>query len=153
MTEKATFAAGCFWGVEELFRTQPGVLSTQVGYTGGHTQDPTYKAVCSHQTGHAEAVSLIFDPEQISYQKLLALFFENHDPTTHHRQGPDVGSQYRSVIFYHTPSQKEEALKAIAELTQLKKFDHPIVTEVLPAVEFYPAEDYHQQYIKKRTCQ
>ena len=152
MTEKATFAAGCFWGVEELFRTQPGILFTQVGYTGGHTPHPTYQDVCSHQTGHAEAVTLIFDPDTISYQSLLKLFFENHNPTTPNQQGPDIGSQYRSVIFYHTKAQQAEALAMIDSLTASKKFASAIVTEVLPAVEFYPAEDYHQLYIKKQTC-
>lgn len=151
MTEKATFAAGCFWGVEELFQKQPGILFTQVGYTGGHTVNPTYQAVCSHQTGHAEAVTLVFDPNEISYQTLLQLFFDNHDPTTRNQQGPDIGSQYRSVIFYHSKDQQDLALKTIASLTAAKKFANPIVTEVLPATDFYPAEEYHQQYIRKQT--
>ncbi len=150
MKEKATFAAGCFWGVEKLFRSQPGVLSTLVGYTGGHTQNPTYQTVCSHQTGHAEAIQMEFDSEKISYPALLRIFFSNHNPTTLNQQGPDIGSQYRSAIFYHSPEQKAEALAAIEELTRSKQFSYPIVTEVVAATDFYPAEEYHQNYLAKR---
>lgn len=148
--EKATFAAGCFWGVEELFRTQKGVIATRVGYTGGHTKNPTYEEVCSDQTEHAEAVEIEFDPEQVSYQDLLALFFKNHNPTTRNRQGPDIGSQYRSVIFYHTEEQQQAAHDFIEQLKQTKKFTQPIVTEVVAASDFYPAEEYHQRYLQKQ---
>lgn len=148
--EKATFAAGCFWGVEELFRTQPGVLSTRVGYIGGHTSNPNYKQVCTDETGHAEAVEIEFDPAVISYQQLLELFWTNHNPTSLNRQGPDVGSQYRSAIFFHNPAQEKIAQESKDELIRAQKFSRPIVTEILPAPVFYPAEDYHQQYLAKR---
>jgi peptide-methionine (S)-S-oxide reductase len=147
---KATFAAGCFWGVEELFRKQPGVINTQVGYIGGHTQKPTYKDVCSDQTGHAEAVEIEYNPEEISYETLLNLFWNNHNPTTLNRQGPDIGTQYRSAIFFHTPDQEKLALASKAELENSKKFPREITTQILPASEFYPAEDYHQQYLAKQ---
>lgn len=147
---KATFAAGCFWGVEELFRQQSGVSGTRVGYIGGHTKNPTYQDVCSDQTGHAEAVEINYDPEKISYETLLNLFWENHNPTTLNRQGPDVGSQYRSAIFFHTPEQEKFALASKAELERIKKFAKPITTQILPATEFYPAEEYHQQYLAKQ---
>lgn len=147
---KATFAAGCFWGVEELFRKQPGVISTQVGYIGGHTKNPTYKEVCTDQTGHAEAVEVEYDPTKISYERLLDLFWNNHNPTTFNRQGPDIGSQYRSVIFYYTPEQQKLAEDSKATLEKSKKFSNPIVTQILPADEFYPAEEYHQRYLAKR---
>ncbi len=148
--ETATFAAGCFWGVEETFRNIKGVKETMVGYTGGHQKDPTYKAVCTDETGHAEAVQVIYDPLEVSYEKLLEVFWENHDPTTANRQGPDVGSQYRSSIFYHTPEQKALAQKSKDELEKSGQFKRPIVTEITPATTFYKAEDYHQQYLKKR---
>lgn len=154
--EKATFAAGCFWGVEAAFRQIPGVLSTTVGYTGGKTANPTYQAVCSDTTGHAEAVQIEFDPGQVSYEHLLSVFWQLHDPTTLNRQGPDVGSQYRSAVFYHTPRQQTQAEAAKAALQQSGRYVRPVVTEVVPATEFYPAEDYHQQYFEKRglapTC-
>ncbi len=147
---KATVAAGCFWGVEELFRQQPGVISTRVGYTGGHLLNPTYRDVCSDQTGHAEAVEIEYDPKIISYEKLLDLFWNNHNPTTPNRQGPDFGSQYRSAIFYHTPEQEKLASESKTNLENSKKFPRPIVTQILPAEEFYQAEDYHQQYLAKQ---
>jgi peptide-methionine (S)-S-oxide reductase len=146
----ATFAAGCFWGVEDAFRGVKGVTSTTVGYTGGHTKNPTYKDVCGHATGHAEAVEVEFDPKQVSYQKLLGLFWEIHDPTQLNRQGPDVGSQYRSAIFYHDAEQESAARASKAALEKSGKFKGAIVTEIAPAPEFYRAEDYHQQYFEKR---
>lgn len=149
-TELATFAAGCFWGVEELFRTRKGVLKTTVGYMGGKKEHPTYEDVCSDTTGHAEAVQIEYDPSQISYEELLQIFWENHNPTTPNRQGPDVGSQYRSVIFYHTPEQKTRAQESKETLEKSGKYKTPIVTEILAAEPFYPAEDYHQQYLEKR---
>jgi peptide-methionine (S)-S-oxide reductase len=148
--EKATFGAGCFWGVEELFRTTPGVTATSVGYMGGTMAHPTYEDVCTDTTGHAEVVQLEYDPGQISYQQLLKLFFENHNPTTLHRQGPDVGSQYRSVIFFHSTDQQRLAKEYLSFLETQKTYSRPIVTEVVNAQEFYPAEEYHQQYLKKR---
>jgi peptide-methionine (S)-S-oxide reductase len=153
--DKATFAAGCFWGVEAAFRAVPGVLATTVGYTGGSFPDPTYKDVCSGRTGHAEAVEVEFDPARVSYQDLLRVFWENHDPTTLNRQGPDVGSQYRSAIFYQTPAQQTAALASKEELERSGAHRRPIVTEILAAAPFYRAEDYHQQYLEKRgqaTC-
>ncbi len=148
--ETATFAAGCFWGVEETFRNIKGVKETMVGYTGGHLTNPTYKAVCTDETGHAEAVQVTYDPSEVSYEKLLEVFWENHDPTTSNRQGPDFGSQYRSAIFYHTPEQRALAQKSKDELEKSGQFKRPIVTEITPATTFYKAEDYHQQYLKKR---
>jgi peptide-methionine (S)-S-oxide reductase len=145
---KATFAAGCFWGVEEAFRNLPGVTSTAVGYEGGTLQNPTYEAVCTDRTGHAEVVQVEYDPEQVSYNTLLDTFWANHDPTTKNRQGPDVGTQYRSAVFYHTPEQ-EAAARASREQAQAR-FRKPIVTEIVPAAEFYRAEEYHQQYLAKR---
>jgi peptide-methionine (S)-S-oxide reductase len=147
---KATFAAGCFWGVEDAFRGVDGVISTTVGYTGGTTKSPTYKEVCTGRTGHAEAVEVEFDPGKISYLELLAIFWKSHDPTTPNRQGPDVGTQYRSAIFYHDPQQEEEARSSKAELEKKGVFKRPIVTEITPASEFYRAEDYHQQYFEKQ---
>ena len=148
-TQVATFAAGCFWGVEYAFRKVPGVLKTTVGYTGGHTKDPTYEQVCSHTTGHAEAVQIEFDPAKISYEKLLETFWNLHDPTTVNRQGPDVGSNYRSAIFYNSPEQEKEAEALKEKLGKSGKFKLPIVTEIAPAKEFYKAEDYHQQYFER----
>lgn len=156
--EKAVFAAGCFWGVESALREllDKGVKSTRVGYTGGHTENPTYQDVCSHATGHAEAVEIIYDPAKISYDDLLKVFWSIHDPTTPDRQGPDVGSNYRSAVFYHTPEQQAAAEKSKEELEKSKRFNDPIVTEIAKAGEFYPAEDYHQQYFEKKgikpTC-
>lgn len=150
MAETATFAAGCFWGVEELFRQTDGVLATCVGYTGGAVADPTYESVCSDTTGHAEAVKVVFDPSKVAYNELLDIFWSNHNPTTKNQQGPDFGSQYRSAIFYHTQKQKDLAEASKIALEQSSRFSRPIVTEVLPATEFYPAEDYHQRYLQKR---
>lgn len=146
--EKATFAAGCFWGVEATFRRLAGVKSTQVGYTGGALDNPSYEAVCTDRTGHAEAIEVTFDPEVISYHDLLEVFWDNHDPTTKNRQGPDVGTQYRSAIFFHSPEQEQEA-RASRDAAQ-KRFKRPIVTEIVPATEFWRAEEYHQQYLEKR---
>src|SRR5271170_822000 len=143
---KATFAAGCFWGVEDAFRQVKGVTSTAVGYIGGHTENPSYKEVCTDKTGHAEAVEVDFNPQQVSYRELLAVFFQSHDPTQLNRQGPDYGSQYRSAIFYHDPQQEAEALEAKAALDKSGVFKKPIVTQIAAAPEFYRAEDYHQQY-------
>jgi peptide methionine sulfoxide reductase msrA/msrB len=147
--EVATFAAGCFWGVEEKFRRVKGVLSTRVGYTGGKVKNPTYQLVCSDTTGHAESVEVIFDPAVISYERLVENFFLFHNPTQVNRQGPDVGSQYRSVIFYHNEQQKKVAHRVIEKLERSGRFDKPIATQVVPASEFYQAEDYHQQYYEK----
>jgi peptide-methionine (S)-S-oxide reductase len=146
--EKATFGAGCFWGVEEAFRQVPGVQSTAVGFMGGTKENPTYREVCTDRTGHAEVVHLEFDPAQVSYEALLKIFWENHDPTTLNRQGPDVGTQYRSVIFFHTPEQEKAA--RLSKENKAKAFKRPIVTAIEPAREFYRAEDYHQQYLAKR---
>jgi len=152
---KATFAAGCFWGVEATFRQLSGVTATRVGYTGGHFPNPTYKDVCSDGTGHAEAVEVEYDPAKLSYQKLLDVFWENHDPTQLNRQGPDWGSQYRSAVFFHTPEQESEAKFSKEQLEKSGRFKKPIVTQIVPAVTFHHAEDYHQQYLEKRglaTC-
>jgi len=146
--EKATFGAGCFWGVEAAFRQVKGVVSTAVGYSGGHLPNATYKDVCSGRTGHAEVVQVEYEPTQVSYDDLLKVFWENHDPTTLNRQGPDVGAQYRSAIFFHTPEQ-EAAAKASKEKMQAG-YKNKIVTEITKAAEFYRAEDYHQQYLEKR---
>ncbi len=150
-TELADFGGGCLWGVEEVFRTLPGVVKTAVGYEGGHVDNPTYEQVSSHTTGHAETVQIEFDPTKVSYQQLLDLFFEHHDPTQLNRQGPDVGENYRSVIFYHSPEQQKQAEQKIAELTESKKFKDPIVTQVVPAQTFWTGEEYHQQYLHKRN--
>jgi peptide-methionine (S)-S-oxide reductase len=147
---KATFAAGCFWGVEEAFRHIKGVTSTTVGYTGGTLKNPTYQDVCSGRTGHAEAVEVEFDPAQVSYEQLLSVFWKSHDPTTLNRQGPDAGTQYRSAIFYHDAAQQASAAGSKALLEKMNAFKRPIVTEVIPASDFYRAEDYHQQYLEKR---
>jgi len=148
--EKATFAAGCFWGVEARFQQLPGVTATAVGYEGGSLSNPTYKQVCTDGTGHAEAVEIDFDPSKISYQKLLDEFFALHDPTQLNRQGPDWGSQYRSVVFYHSPEQEKTAKETVARLTAEKRFSKPIVTQVVPAETFWRAEEYHQKYLEKR---
>ncbi len=147
---KATFAAGCFWGVEDAFRQVKGVKSTTVGYTGGTAKNPSYKEVCTGRTGHAEAVEVEFDPAQVSYLELLATFWKSHDPTTMNRQGPDVGTQYRSGIFFHDAEQEKEARDSKAVLEKTGVFKRPIVTEITPASEFYRAEDYHQQYFEKQ---
>ena len=146
---KAAFGAGCFWGVEETFRRVPGVVDAQVGYAGGHTSNPTYLNVCKGDTGHAEAVEATFDPAKVSYEKLLEVFFDCHDPTTRNRQGPDVGSQYRSILFYYTPEQQKTANAFKAKLEREKKFGRPIVTEIAPAGPFWRAEEYHQRYNEK----
>lgn len=146
--QKATFAAGCFWGVEEEFSKVKGVASTRVGYTGGRTSNPTYEDVCTDATGHAEAVEVTFDPKAVSYDELLEVFWRIHDPTTPNRQGPDVGSQYRSAIFYHDEEQKERALASMQR--ERPKHRRPIVTEVVPAQRFWRAEEYHQQYLEKK---
>ena len=148
--EKATFAAGCFWGVEATFRQVPGVISTRVGYTGGNFRNPTYKDVCTDRTGHAEAVEVEYDPARVSYEKLLDIFWENHDPTQLNRQGPDFGTQYRSAIFFHSPEQERAAQASKTALENSGRYSRPIVTEILPASTFYQAEDYHQQYLEKR---
>lgn len=149
-TETATFAAGCFWGVEEIFRTMPGVLETAVGYTGGTMVNPTYLDVCSGRTGHAEAVQVTYDPSKVSYEKLLEVFWDNHNPTTVDRQGPDVGSEYRSVIFYHSDAQKHLAQVSKEAVTSSGKWKNPIVTQIVPAQTCYRAEEYHQRYLEKR---
>jgi peptide-methionine (S)-S-oxide reductase len=146
----ATFAAGCFWGVEETFRITPGVLSTRVGYCGGETPDPDYRAVCTGTTGHAEAVEVEFDPARISFPQLLEVFWENHDPTTLNRQGPDMGTQYRSAVYYHDEAQKAEAQASKERRQASGKHRRPIVTEISPASAFYRAEEYHQRYLSKR---
>jgi peptide-methionine (S)-S-oxide reductase len=147
---KATFGAGCFWGVEAAFRQVKGVTATRVGYEGGTLKNPAYKDVCTDRTGHAEVVEMDFDPAQVSYEELLAVFWTHHDPTTLNRQGPDIGSQYRSAVFFHTPEQ-EAAARAVKEKLQSSgACKRPIVTEIVPATEFYIAEDYHQQYLEKR---
>jgi peptide methionine sulfoxide reductase msrA/msrB len=148
-TEIATFAAGCFWGVEDKFSKVKGVISTRVGYTGGKVENPTYRMVCSDRTGHAESIEIVFDPSVVSYTRLLEYFFDFHDPTQINRQGPDIGTQYRSVIFYHSDEQKEAALKMIRSLKNSGKYRQPIATQVVPASKFYQAEDYHQQYHEK----
>jgi peptide-methionine (S)-S-oxide reductase len=148
-TEKATFGAGCFWGVEAAFREIPGVLNAVSGYEGGTLENPTYRDVCSDRTGHAEVVEVTFDPSRVSYARLLDEFFNLHDPTTPNRQGPDVGSQYRSVVFAHSTEQTAAAETEIQRLNGAGKFKRPIVTQVVPAQTFYPAEDYHQRYFEK----
>ena len=147
---KATFAAGCFWGVEATFRQIPGVIATRVGYTGGNFGNPTYRDVCTDRTGHAEAVEVEFNPSQVSYEQLLKVFWENHDPTQLNRQGPDYGTQYRSAIFFHSPDQEQAARESKEKLQNSGQFRGPIVTQITPAVTFYEAEDYHQQYLEKR---
>lgn len=148
--ETATFGAGCFWGVEEAFRRIDGVADTAVGYSGGTAENPTYKDVCRGRTGHAEVVELQYDPAKVSYEKLLEVFWSVHDPTQLNRQGPDVGAQYRSVIFFHTPQQKAAATESRAALESSDCLGKPIVTELVPASTFYRAEEYHQRYLEKR---
>jgi peptide-methionine (S)-S-oxide reductase len=153
VTEKATFGAGCFWGVEVDFRNVPGVEDAAVGYMGGDVPNPTYEQVCTDRTGHAEVVEVEFDPAEVSYEMLLRTFWDAHDPTQLNRQGPDVGRQYRSVVFFHTPEQQEHALASKAKVQA--RYTRPVVTEVEPAKEFWRAEEYHQQYLVKRgraTC-
>ena len=147
MMATATFAAGCFWGVEAAFRELPGVTKTEVGYTGGHAQDPTYTLVCTDTTGHAEAVKVTYDQNTVKYEDLLAIFWKTHDPTQRNRQGPDVGSQYRSAVFYHTKAQKSAAEKS--KKTEAARLGKEIATEIVEAGPFYRAEEYHQQYAKK----
>ena len=147
----ATFAAGCFWGVEQRFAALPGVTGTEVGYTGGTTPQPSYEQVCSHTTGHAEAVRLEYDPQRISYEELLAAFFGMHDPTQLNRQGPDVGDQYRSAVFFHTSEQEKAARSAVEQLTESGVFKRPIVTQIAAAPEWWRAEEYHQKYFEKHA--
>jgi peptide-methionine (S)-S-oxide reductase len=146
---KASFAAGCFWGVETAFRQFEGVLDTAVGYSGGRLENPTYEDVCSGRTGHAETVEVEYDPSRVSYEQLLDVFWENHDPTTLNRQGPDVGEQYRSAIFFHTPEQQAAATASKAKLEKSGKYKRPIVTQIQPASKFFRAEEYHQRYLEK----
>jgi peptide-methionine (S)-S-oxide reductase len=148
--EKATFGAGCFWGVEVAFRSIPGVVNATVGYEGGMTKNPTYKDVCTDATGHAEVVEVEFDPTKVSYEQLVDAFFKLHDPTQLNRQGPDYGTQYRSAIFFHSPEQRMTAQATKEALMKSGKYTKPVVTEIVPAQEFYAAEDYHQQYLAKR---
>jgi peptide-methionine (S)-S-oxide reductase len=150
---KATFAEGCFWGVEDTFRQVKGVKDVTVGYTGGATKNPTYKEVCTDRTGHAEAVEIEFDPAQVSYRELLAVFFQSHDSTQWNRQGPDYGSQYRSAIFFHDAEQEAAAREAKETLEKSGIFKRPIVTLIEPAKEFYRAEEYHQRYFEKNGIQ
>lgn len=146
---KALFGAGCFWGVETAFRQVEGVLATAVGYSGGRLENPTYENVCSGRTGHAEVVEVEYDPSKVSYEKLLDIFWENHDPTTLNRQGPDVGEQYRSAIFFQTPEQEAAARASKESLEKSGRYKRPIVTEITPASKFYRAEEYHQRYLEK----
>jgi peptide-methionine (S)-S-oxide reductase len=151
----ATFGAGCFWGVEAAFRQVEGVTATAVGYEGGHTDSPTYAEVCSHTTGHAEVVHVEFDPEKVSYEELLRVFWAEHDPTQLNRQGPDVGDQYRSVILFHDAEQEREARASLEAEERSGRHRRPVVTQIVPAETFWPAEEYHQQYLEKRglaTC-
>ena len=150
MTEIATFGAGCFWGVEAAFSRVPGVIEAVSGYSGGHTQNPTYKDVCTDETGHAEVVQVTFDPAKVSFEKLLEVFWTMHDPTQVNRQGPDFGSQYRTAVFFHSPEQEATAKKIKAELNASGKFKKPIATEITAASTFYRAEEYHQKYLEKR---
>jgi peptide-methionine (S)-S-oxide reductase len=150
MSEIATFGAGCFWGTEAAFRRVPGVLDAEVGYSGGHTANPTYNDVCTDETGHAEVVQVTFDPAQLTYEHLLNAFWEMHDPTQVNRQGPDFGKQYRSAIFFHSPEQEAAAKKSKAALNASAKFHRPIATEITAASPFYRAEEYHQRYLERR---
>jgi peptide-methionine (S)-S-oxide reductase len=149
-TQKAIFAAGCFWGIEAKFRKVEGVISTRVGYIGGQFTEPTYKDVCSQKTGHAEAIEIIFDPSQVSYDELLNVFWSIHDPTTPNRQGPDIGAQYRSAIFYLNTEQRNKAISSKERLNASKRFINPIVTQIVPVSDFWEAEEYHQQYEEKK---
>ena len=149
--EKATFGAGCFWGVESFFRQVPGVIEAFAGYAGGHVDNPTYKQVCTDKTGHAEVVEVTFDPAKVSYDKLVDVFFMNHDPTQLNRQGPDVGTQYRSVIFFHSTEQERIAKRKKDELASSGRFKRPIVTSIEPATAFWKAEEYHQRYFEKNN--
>jgi peptide-methionine (S)-S-oxide reductase len=149
-TEFATFGAGCFWGIEAAFSRIPGVIEAVSGYSGGHTENPTYKDVCTDETGHAEVVQVTYDPAKVSYEKLLDAFWAMHDPTQVNRQGPDFGSQYRTAIFFHTPEQEAIAKKSKATLDASEKFKRPIATEIKAATPFYRAEEYHQKYLEKR---
>jgi peptide-methionine (S)-S-oxide reductase len=148
--EKATFGAGCFWGVEEAFRRLPGVVTAAAGYAGGSRESPTYQDVCTGRTGHAEVVEVEYDPSVTTYEQLLELFWSAHDPTQVNRQGPDVGTQYRSAIFYHTPEQEAAARAAVQRLEESGRFRRAIATEIAPASTFWRAEEYHQQYLAKR---
>jgi len=148
--EKATFGAGCFWGVEAAFRQVPGVIDTAVGYSGGTMENPTYRDVCTDKTGHAEVVQVRYDPAKVSYDQLLDVFWKAHDPTQVNRQGPDYGTQYRTAIFFHTPEQEAAAKASKQRLEKSGKFSRPIATEITPAGTFYKAEDYHQRYLEKR---
>ena len=148
--EKATFGAGCFWGVEETFRHLEGVVDTAVGFMGGKTSNPSYKQVCYENTGHAEVVHLTYDPARVSYEKLLEVFWNTHDPTQVNRQGPDFGTQYRSVIFFHTPEQEAAAHASKQQLDASGRLRRPVATQIVPAAEFWRAEDYHQRYLEKR---
>jgi peptide-methionine (S)-S-oxide reductase len=154
--ETATFGAGCFWGVESVFEQVDGVVATKVGYTGGFTDAPSYEDVCSHRTGHAEAVEVTFDPARVSYDTLLDIFWMNHDPTQVNRQGPDVGDNYRTVIFYHSPEQEAAAIASKKRLEESGRYKRPIATEIVPAGKFWDAEEYHQKYFSRRgiasTC-
>jgi len=150
MTQKATFGAGCFWGVEDVFSQINGVISTAAGYSGGNHKNPTYKDVCTGTTGHAEVVHLEYDSSTVSYETLLRAFWDNHNPTTLNRQGPDIGTQYRSVVFFHTPEQQISADSFKVQLEKKDQFKRPIVTEITEATTFYRAEDYHQKYLEKR---
>jgi len=150
MAEIATFGAGCFWGVEAAFQRIPGVLDTAVGYSGGETPNPSYKDVCTDETGHAEVVQVTFDPAKVSYEQLLDVFWQAHDPTQLNRQGPDFGTQYRTAIFFHSPEQEAGAKKSRAALDASGRFKRPVATEITPASTFYRAEEYHQKYLQKR---
>jgi|AGTN01.2.fsa_nt_gi methionine-S-sulfoxide reductase len=153
--EKATFGAGCFWHVEDAFMNVPGVVSTEVGFEGGHTENPSYKDVCTHTTGHAEVTEVTYDPSKVSYEDLLNVFWNIHDPTTPNRQGPDIGGQYRSVIFFHDKEQEETAKASKEKMEKSGKFRRPIVTQIVPAQKFWRAEEYHQKYFQKtgqRAC-
>jgi peptide-methionine (S)-S-oxide reductase len=147
---KATFAAGCFWGIESAFRAVDGVMSTRVGYTGGETENPNYREVCTDLTGHAEAVEVTYDPGRVTYEELLDVFWQIHDPTQHNRQGPDVGSQYRSAIFFHDSGQEKAALASREALEKSGRLKREVATEIVPVARFYRAEEYHQQYLEKR---
>lgn len=148
--EKATFGAGCFWGIEVTYAQIDGVTSTAVGFMGGKTKDPSYEDVCTDTTGHAEVVQVEFDPQVVSYEQLLDVFWRSHDPTQVNRQGPDVGTQYRSAVFFHSPEQEDTARRSKAELERAGRFKRPIATEIEPAATFYRAEEYHQRYLEKR---